>query len=54
MQVIGGYCWKCGAPFYVPDAWGGINPPQATPTCGCWNVPQSIISDNANGFLKDE
>jgi hypothetical protein len=44
MNSIGGYCQKCGAPFYVPSVWHGIIPPQPIPTCNCWNVSNTTYT----------
>jgi len=57
MNSIGGYCQKCGAPFYVPSVWHGIIPPQPIPSCNCWNVSKtSSTTDTVCGcnFKSEE
>jgi hypothetical protein len=40
MSVVGGHCGKCGAPYFFPAVWNGVNPPPPQPSCACWTAPQ--------------
>lgn len=44
--TIAGHCGKCGAPYYLPSIWHGVIPPAPTPTCACWNLPQTYSATN--------
>ena len=41
---VAGHCGKCGAPYYSPDVWHGTGPVPMQPSCGCWNLPQTITT----------
>lgn len=38
--TVCGYCSACGAPMFMPQAWYGIYPPTASPSCRCTKGPQ--------------
>ena len=48
MEQIAGHCGKCGAPYTAPGIWHGIIPPPMTPSCACWNIPQTITTTGTN------